>query len=236
MRLAKALAEAGIASRRACERLIVDGEVAVNGQVVHVPYQGVDWERDRVAVGGKLIRPGVKKRYYAINKPVGYLCSQARLGQQRILADLFPDDGERLFSVGRLDRATSGLILATNDGVFAHQVMHPSFGVVKEYLVKVAQEVSHEHLVAMSQGTPLNGVWVKPLSVNKIRRGTFKISLCEGRKHEVREIVYSADLHLLTLTRIRIGSLVLGSMAEGSFRSLSQDEIDSFAPKPRKPQ
>ncbi len=231
MRLAKALAEAGIASRRACEKLIIDGQVVVNCQVVSVPYQGVDWERDRVTVGGQVVRPGVKKRYYAFNKPVGYVCTQARIGQQRILSDLFPDDGERLFSVGRLDRATSGLILVTNDGGFAHQVMHPSFGVVKEYLVKVAQEVSHEHLVAMSQGTALQGVWVKPVAVNKIRRGTFKISLCEGRKHEVREIVYSAGLHLLTLTRIRIGSLVLGSLPEGTFRTLSQDEIDSFSKK-----
>ena len=228
MRLAKALAEAGIASRRACERLIIDGKVALNGQVVRVPYQGVDWERDRVTVGGKLIRPGVKKRYYALNKPVGYLCTQLRTGQQRIISDLFPEDGERLFSVGRLDRHTAGLILVTNDGEFAHRIMHPSFEVVKEYLVKVGQEVTHEHLIAMSQGTSLNGVWVKPLGLSKIRRGTFKITLCEGRKHEVREIVRSAGLHLLTLTRIRIGSLVLGSLPDGAIRPLTEKEISSL--------
>ncbi len=102
-----------------------------------------------------------------LNKPVGYVCSQARRQNERLVLDLFKDTQERLFTVGRLDKETSGLILVTNDGDFANKVIHPSSNIVKEYLAKCDLEISHEHLVAISSGTFVDGMHIQPVSVKK---------------------------------------------------------------------
>lgn len=223
-RLTKALAAAGVASRRSCEKLIQEGKVTVNGQIVKVPYFRIEWGKDEIRVSGSPIIAKEKKEYYMVHKPSGYLCTSRRLGKKKIVLDLFPEHNARLFTVGRLDLETTGLILVTNDGDFAHKVQHPSSGVVKEYLVKVSQEVTHEHLVALSKGALVEDTWVKPTEVKKVRRGTFKILLSEGKKHEVRILVQKAGLDLIELKRIRIGSLVLGSLPVGQVRPLTETD------------
>ncbi len=223
-RLSKALAAAGVASRRKCEELIFDGRVQVNGKVVLVPQTLVSWKKDIIFVEGSQLIAEEQKVYYVLNKPTGYICSNKRIGSKKIVLDLFSEAHERLFTVGRLDRDTSGLLIVTNDGHFAQQVIHPSARVSKEYLIKTENEVTHEHLVRISQGSLIEDTWIKPKSVVKVRKGTLKITVMEGKKREVRILVQNAGLVIESLQRIRIGSLTLGTLPIGTFRPLSDKE------------
>lgn len=218
------MAAAGIASRRACEEIIFNGRVQVNGVTVLLPQHHIDWNKDKITVDGQTIKSEQKKAYYLLNKPTGYICTNIRPGKQKIVLDLFPFSKERLFTVGRLDKETSGLLLVTNDGHFANRVIHPSSNVIKEYLVKTEQEITPDHLETLSQGARVDEKWVRPVSVTKVRKGVFKICVQEGKKHEVRIISERAGLRIVELIRIRIGSLVLGSLPLGEFRELTEKD------------
>lgn len=223
-RLSKALAAAGVASRRACEELIFQGKVAVNGNIVLVPQTLVSWEKDVITVNDEPIQREQEKVYFVLNKPKGYICSSVPLGTKKLVIDLFQHLPFRLFTIGRLDRDTTGLLLVTNDGEFAQNVIHPSRGWVKEYLVKAVQEISADHLVALSQGCFVEGTWVRPVKVSKVRRGSVTIEVREGKKREVREMAKKAGLEVLSLHRIRIGPLLLGPLPLGAFRPLTEGE------------
>lgn len=227
-RLSKILAGAGVASRRACEELIFSGRVSVNGQVILIPQTLVDLTVDKVTVDGEPLSGYESKVYYALHKPAGYVCTQARRGKERLVLDLIKEGSNRLFTVGRLDKDTAGLILVTNDGDFANKVIHPSANISKEYLAKVDHEVTHEHLVTLSQGTLVDGALVRPLSVKKVRGKTLKITVGEGKKHEVRLMLQSAGLEVLDLTRIRVGGLLLGRLPVGAYKSLSEKERNAI--------
>ena len=220
-RLSKALAAAGVASRRAGEELIFAGRVQVNGEAILLPQHHSDWSRDQIHLDGELVKNEQKKVYYLLNKPTGYICSNTRPGKQKIVLDLFPNTLERLFTVGRLDKETAGLLLVTNDGHFANQVIHPSSNIIKEYLVKALQEITPHHLETLSQGARVDEKWVRPVFVTKVRKGTLKIGVKEGKKHEVRILAERAGLKIAELTRIRIGDLVLGNLEPGAFRSMT---------------
>lgn len=223
-RLSKALAAAGVASRRACEELIFQGVVKVNGQIVKVPQTLVDLSKDQVTVREQSIQQAEDKVYYLLNKPVGYLCSTRGSGQSKLVLDLFQGEGHRLFTVGRLDKETSGLLIVTNDGHFANQVIHPSADIQKEYLVKTDQEITHDHLIAIGHGTLVEGVFVKPIRVQKVRRGTLKVVIGEGKKREVRMLLDAAGVKIKALTRIRLGGLLLGALPVGAWRPLTEKE------------
>ena len=228
-RLSKVLAAAGVASRRECEEIIFMGRVKVNGTVVRVPQTPVTAEKDRITVDDQLVKTRQRKLYFLLNKPFGFLCTNARPKEKdHIVTDLFANYPERLFTVGRLDKETTGLLLVTNDGHFANSVIHPSMNLEKEYLVKVCEEVTDRDLKALSKGAAVDGKWVRPTSVRKVRRGTVKICVKEGRKHEIRLIVQRAKLEIRELKRIRIGGLVLGTLPEGSFRLLSEREKEAL--------
>ncbi|MFI0435915.1 MAG: pseudouridine synthase [Parachlamydiaceae bacterium] len=223
-RLSKVLAAAGVASRRACEELIFSGVVKVNGSIVKIPQTQVDLEVDRITVRDQPVQQIENKVYYILNKPAGYICSNRGGGQSKLVLDLFQEEGHRLFTVGRLDKDTEGLLIVTNDGHFANQVIHPSANIQKEYLVKTDQEVTHDHLVAIGHGTLVEGVFVKPIRVEKVRRGTIKIVIGEGKKREVRLLLDAAGLKVESLIRIRVGALHLGALPVGSWRPLSEGE------------
>jgi 23S rRNA pseudouridine2605 synthase len=228
-RLSKALAAAGVASRRACEGLIESGRVTVNGAIVRIPQTLVDWEKDVIKVNGKAISGEEDKVYFLLHKPAGYLCTNVRLkGGAKVVLDLFSHLPHRLFTVGRLDQDTTGLIIVTNDGSFANRIIHPSYNVLKEYLVKTSQEVTDVHLKTISAGTLIEGVHVVPVSVKKVRRGTLKVVVGEGKKHEVRQLLARAELTVRELCRIRIGSLKLDTLPLGHHRPLSRQEIEAF--------
>jgi 23S rRNA pseudouridine2605 synthase len=226
-RLSKILAGAGVASRRAAEELITSGVVTVNGKKVLVPQTFVDPVKDLIAVNGEPIRKAVLKRYFILNKPAGYVCSTKSINSPTVY-DLFAFIKERLFTVGRLDKETEGLIIVTNDGHFANDVIHPSSNIEKEYLAKTGQEITDDHLKTISKGTFVEGVFVKPVSVKKVRKGTLKVTVKEGKKHEVRVLLAEAGLDVQYLSRIRIGNLVLGTLPVGSYRELTLKEKEQL--------
>ena len=222
-RLSKHLMSAGIASRRACEVLIAAGRVKVNGVVELLPQTMVDWN-DQLTVDDKPVVEPQNKVYFILNKPEGYICTARSNNTTKIVLDLFQGIEERLFTVGRLDKDTKGLIIVTNDGHFANSVIHPSANIAKEYLAKTNAEISAEHLKAIASGTLVEGIFVKPSQVLKVRKGTVKITVHEGKKREVRLLLENAGIQVLELTRIRIGGLHLGQLAEGTWRVMTERE------------
>lgn len=222
-RLSKYLAAAGVASRRACEELIFAGKITVNGVVVKTPQFLVE-DKDKIIFEGKRVEAAEPKVYYMLNKPPGYVCTAKKTGSTKIVLELFADVPYRVFTIGRLDKDTQGLLLVTNDGHFANEVIHPSADIHKEYLAKTDAEITADHLTAISHGTLVEGVFVKPVRVSKVRRGTIKVAVSEGKKREVRMLLEAAGLKVKELTRIRIGGLHLGMLPLGSYRELTEKE------------
>ncbi|WOG86969.1 hypothetical protein DCAR_0206188 [Daucus carota subsp. sativus] len=237
-RLSKVLAAAGVASRRTSEQLVFQGKVTLNGSVCNAPQTKVDPARDVIYVNGnRLPKKLPPKVYLALNKPKGYICSSGEKETKSVLS-LFDDylktwdkrnagqPKPRLFTVGRLDVATSGLIIVTNDGEFAQQISHPSSSLSKEYIATIDGTVNKRHLVAISEGTIIDGVHCTPDAVEllpqqpDISRVRIRIVVHEGRNHEVRELVKNAGLNIYALKRVRIGAfrlppdLILGKHME----------------------
>ncbi len=222
-RLAKYLAAAGIASRRKCEEMIFSGQVTVNGEVTLLPQTMVD-EEDAIVCAGRKVKKKESKVYFILNKPEGYLCSPRADGRGKLVLDLFEGFNLRLFTIGRLDRDTTGLLLVTNDGIFANRVIHPSSNIQKEYVVKTGSEITDEHLKRIAKGTKIEGVLVKPVKVTKVRKGTVKVVVSDGKKREVRYLVQAAGLEVKELKRTRIGGLRLGDIPVGHFREMTENE------------
>lgn len=246
-RLAKVLAAAGVASRRSSEELIFQGKVTVNGPVCDKPQTRVDPAKDTIYVkGNRLPRKLPPKVYLALNKPKGYICSSGEKEFKSILC-LFDDflkswdknnPGQpkpRLFTVGRLDVATTGLIIVTNDGEFAQRVSHPSSNLTKEYIATVNGEVHKRHLVAINQGTNIDGVHCTPEYIEllprqpEIPRARLRIVVNEGRNHEVRELVRNAGLEIHSLKRIRIGGFRLSAdLGLGKYIELKENNLKAL--------
>lgn len=226
-RLSKVLAAKGVASRRACEELIFAGRVEVNGEVTLIPQTMVD-DNDVLMVDNQRVGKTEKKVYYILNKPVGYYCSPVPKERYKYVLDLFQDVPERLFTVGRLDRDTSGLIIVTNDGHFANKVIHPSANIQKEYVVKTNNEITADHLKQIADGIYIEGSLVVPIKVQKVRKGTLKVVVTDGKKREVRLLVSSAGIDVVELKRTRIGGLHLGSLNEGQWRPMKSSEMDAI--------
>jgi 23S rRNA pseudouridine2605 synthase len=220
IRLNLFLSQAGIASRRKCDELIFAGHCTCNDVVVSEPGTLIDPDKDRIVVDNKVIKKREKPVIYLFHKPKGYLCSH---NGSKTIYSLFPDEA-RLFSVGRLDKDTSGLLVVTNRGDLAQRLIHPSSNLKKEYLVKTREFITAQHLQTISAGCHVDGKFVKPASVNKVRKGTVKIALKEGKKHEVRIMVASAGLKIISLKRIRLGNLSLGHLPEGAYKEISLEQ------------
>lgn len=226
-RLSKVMAACGVAARRKCEELIFAGKVTVNGEKILVPQTLVDPSKDKIVVEGKVVHLQKSKVYYMLNKPFGLLCTSKEVAKDKSVLHLFEDE-LRLFTVGRLDKDTTGLLLVTNDGHFANSVIHPSKNISKEYLAKTDKEITDEHLKALSSGGLVEGTWIKPISVSKVRHGTLKMAVSEGKKREVRCLLEYVGLKVLELKRIRIGPLVLGTLPEGEYRPLTPAELQQL--------
>lgn len=224
LRLSKLLARSGVASRRKCEDLIRAGRVRINGSIAQKMGVAVDPQKDHVALDQRPIITAPQAQYFVLHKPPHCVCSTVGRGAK--VLDLFSCIAERLFTVGRLDEETTGLLLVTNDGAFAHRVMHPRFGVVREYLVKTSEEITDAHLRGLSAGVQLDGDLIVPLRVQKVRRGSVKISVGEGKNREIRRLMLAQSLTVVQLTRIRIGHLTLGDLPVGAWRALTNLERD----------
>jgi 23S rRNA pseudouridine2605 synthase len=229
-RLQKALARAGVASRRACEDLIREGRVTVNGRVASLGDR-VDPSADRVEVGGTRIPLDPELRYFALNKPPGVVTT-ARDPQRRPDVTRFYPPGPRVFPVGRLDRDTEGLLLLTNDGELAHRLMHPRYGVEREYLAEVEGTPSRRALARLERGVALEDGPARARSARGIagtgNRAAVRIVMTEGRKREVRRMLAAVGFPVRRLVRVRVGPVRLGRLGPGEVRELESPEVRSL--------
>ena len=230
-RLQRALARAGLGSRRSCEGLIRDGRVTVNGEIATLGDR-VDPARDRVEVDGSLLNVDPDARYYALNKPVGVVTTLADPQGRRDLTEFLPE-GPRVVPVGRLDRDSEGLLLLTNDGELANRLTHPRYGVEKEYLAEVDGAPTARRLARIRAGVVLEDGAARALEAraegSSGERGAVRLVMGEGRKREVRRLLAAVGLPVRRLVRIRVGPVRLGRLKPGEIRALSSDEIRALS-------
>jgi 23S rRNA pseudouridine2605 synthase len=226
MRLAKHLAHAGVASRRAAERLIADGRVAVNGQAVTDPARDVAGS-DRVEVDGKAVADAEPPVVYALNKPLGVISTAHDTHGRPTVVELVPAGGVRLYPVGRLDADSSGLILLTNDGELANRLTHPRHEVPKTYLARVSGgRVGESALAALRAGVELEDGLTAPARVRRVKPDLIELTIHEGRNRQVRRMCRAVGHPVLALQRSAFGPLRLGDLAAGAHRRLSEAEIE----------
>jgi pseudouridine synthase len=226
-RVQRALARAGFGSRRACEELIEDGRVEVNGRVATLGDR-VDPTRDQVRVDGRAISVDPGLRYLALHKPRGVTTTLRDPHAERDLRGFLPR-GPRVFPVGRLDRDTEGLLLLTNDGDLAHRLAHPRHAVEKEYLAEVDGTPSKRQLGRLRRGVRLEDGPARALEARAAGRtggrGAVRLVLAEGRKREVRRMLDAVGLPVRRLVRTRVGPVRLGRLRPGELRELTPEEV-----------
>ena len=229
IRLNKLLAQRGVGARRKCDALIAEGAVQVNGRVVTEPGTQVEPERDRVTVRGRPLAPPAPHRYFVLNKPVGVITTLEDPEGRRTIRDFMPA-GARLFPVGRLDADTSGLLILTNDGELAHHLMHPRYGVTKEYRVRLDQAPGPGALRLLRGGVEFEpGVRSAPAEVRVLSAepgdALIQVTLHEGRYRQVRRMCEAVGLQVRALHRSAYGPLRLGPVQRGVWRELSEEEV-----------
>ena len=226
VRLQKFMADCGVASRRACEVLIDEGRVKVNGKIVKTQGVKIDPINTKVEVDNELISATKTKTYLAFNKPAGILSTMSDPEGRPSLQDFFGSWPDRLFHVGRLDKESEGLIILTNDGQWAHESTHPSFGVEKTYLVQTEEPISRSAFQNLMEGVELEDGLAKPISV--ARRGAMiEVVIHEGRNQIVRRMFDALGYPVERLIRTAIGSIKLGELPPGKWRSLNSVELVS---------
>ena len=234
VRLQKFLADSGVASRRASEQIILNGQVHINGKEVRELGIKVDPDHDRVEVDGRRVKPK-RKIYVALNKPRKFLCAREEGSPRRLVGDLLPKEWNNLYSVGRLDYESDGLIFLTNDGDFCLRLTHPRYGIRKTYLATVEGKVGHEVLRKLTQGITDGGDLLKAQKARLISASNSKsvveLEMSEGKNREVRRMFESQNLTVVRLQRIKIGSIKLGELPEGKWRTLTESEIKSLLSK-----
>ena len=227
-RLQRILARAGLGSRRACEQLLREGRVRLNGEAAALG-QKANWPEDRIEVDGRPLSLSVHRSYIALNKPRGVVSTLRPQRGQRGILDLVNHSG-RLFPVGRLDADSEGLILLTDDGDLAQRLTHPRYGHEKGYRVLVASQPTGGQLDAWRRGVVMpDGRRSAPAQV-RVERGTtggtwLRVILREGRKRQIRETGAALGLPVERIVRVRIGTLRLGSLKPGQHRALSAQEV-----------
>ncbi|PRI10624.1 MFS transporter [Leucobacter massiliensis] len=230
VRLQKALAHAGVASRRACESLITGGRVTVNGRVQRELGSRIDPDRDEVRVDGVIVQLDVSKRYFVLNKPRGVVSTMSDENGRPDLREFTEQVEERLYNVGRLDTDTSGLLILTNDGELAHKLAHPSFGVSKTYVAKVRGRVTPAVIQRLRDGVELSDGPIRADRAKLLPGGSgsahslVELSLHSGRNRIVRRMLAEVGHPVEELVRRQFGPLHLGTLRSGEMRELSAAE------------
>jgi 23S rRNA pseudouridine2605 synthase len=222
VRLAKYLAHAGVASRRAAEQLIANGKVRVGGEVVTDPARDVD-DASSVEVDGSPVTPEPRE-VGTVKKPAGFVSTAREPGRRRAVTELVASE-RRLYPVGRLDADSTGLILLTNDGELANRLTHPRYGVPKTYRVRLARPPSEGDLDRLRRGIELEDGATAPAEVVRQGERDLEITIREGRKRQVRRMAEAIGNEVEGLTRVRIGSLELGGLRRGEARRLDEGEV-----------
>ncbi len=228
MRVQKLLAEAGVASRRAGERMIAEGRVAVNGAVVTELGTKVDPAQDVVEVDGRPVKAR-RKVYLALNKPRGVVCTRNDPAGRTMVTELLPRELQHLYSVGRLDRDSEGLLFLTNDGEFSLRLTHPRYGVAKKYILTLEGKVDPRVAQQMRKGLRHQGELLKAQTARVISASNSKtvleLELREGKYREIRRMCEALGLEVRSLQRIQIGKIKLGELKPGKWRALTEAEI-----------
>ena len=231
IRLNKFLSSCGVASRRHSDELIMQGKIMVNGKVVTTPGVSVNERKDKVVYDGKELSLPSSFVYIKLNKPKGYICSASDEKGRKTIYDLI-DTEERLFSIGRLDYDTEGLIILTNDGDFANKVGHPSNSIEKEYQVTIEGKILESELAVMRKGAVVDGermpsARVKILSADE-KISKLSVIINEGQNRQVRRMFEAIGRVIILLKRVRIGEVRLGGLSRGEYRDLKTEELNAL--------
>ncbi|MDD8031400.1 MAG: pseudouridine synthase [Acidobacteriota bacterium] len=229
LRINKFLARAGVASRRQADRMIQEGRVKINRQVITQLGFKVDEKKDRIEVDGCRVRLSPGLIYLLLNKPAGYLVTMDDPQKRKTVVELLPKLKTRIFPVGRLDEKSEGALLFTNDGDLAHRLLHPGYEIKKIYQVKVKGFVSDQSLASLEKGVFVDGrktAPVKAVVVSRNRRSSLlQLEIYEGRKHEIRKMFYSLGFEVQKLRRISFAGLTIRGLPPGRWRYLQPEEI-----------
>jgi 23S rRNA pseudouridine2605 synthase len=230
-RLQKIIAEMGIASRRRAEELIAEGRVTVNGKVAVVGMKA-DPARDHIKVDGKLLFRPEKKVYYIFHKPRGVVTSLSDPEGRPTVTDFLRGIRERVFPVGRLDYDSEGMLILTNDGDFAHGILHPSKKIPKTYVVKIKGVLEEEEINKLRTGIRLDRTVTAPAKVKRLRKteqnSWIEMTIYEGKKRQIRRMLERVGHPVMRLMRVRIGGLEMGALKPGTYRKIMPEEMDSL--------
>jgi 23S rRNA pseudouridine2605 synthase len=230
-RLQKILAHAGVASRRKAEELISAGRVSVNGKTITELGSKADLSVDRVNVDGRILTRPKHHLYFALNKPKNCVTTLHDPQKRQTVMSFFKGLQDRIYPVGRLDYASEGLLLLTNDGEFANRLMSPASHVTKTYLVKVNGTLTPEQEEQFRRGIPMHGRRTAPAGLKLIRKGEnpwYEARLVEGRQNQIRIMFKHFGYLVEKLKRIKIGFLELGNLKPGAYRTLTNAEVARF--------
>lgn len=230
-RLQKILSHAGVASRRKAEQLISAGRVSVNGQTVTELGSKADLCRDKVKVDGRVLTAPKRHLYFAFNKPKSCVTTVHDPEGRETVMSFFKGLRDRIYPIGRLDYASEGLLLLTNDGEFANRLVSPASHVTKTYLVKVNGVLSADQEQQFRRGIPIHGRRTAPAGLKLIRKGDnpwYEVQLVEGRQNQIRTMFNHLGYLVEKLKRIKIGFLELGNLKPGSYRTLTNAEVARF--------
>lgn len=235
IRLNKFLSQVGAASRREADKMISEGRVEVNNEVIQELGYKIDGEKDEVKVDGKRVNREKSLAYLMLNKPLGYLVTMKDPYQRPTIKELLPSLKKRIFPVGRLDYDSEGLLLLTNDGELAYRLTHPSFEVKKTYIVKVRGEPDLLKLARLKKGIFLYGKKTAPAQITLLSRDSkgalLKTEIHEGRKREVKRMFETIGHKVVSLKRVAFGGLTLGKLKPGEWRFLTQKEVEELKSK-----
>ena len=229
MRLQKYMAHAGVASRRKCEQMILEGQVKINGIVCSELGLKVS-KNDIIEVDGKVIRLETQFRYLMINKPIGYVTTNDdQFGRNKVI-DLIQGVDERIYPIGRLDYNTSGLLLLTNDGELANKLMHPKANVMKTYVAVIDKPYSKEIVDVFHDGIVIDGRKTMPAKIKKLGNAAnggcvCEVRISEGRNRQIRRLFEACDCRVIKLERVAIGHIQLEDLEEGEYRELTEKEV-----------
>ena len=230
VRLQKYLADAGVASRRAAEKLIAEGRVSVNGETVREMGVQIDENYDIIEFDGEVVHNNVKKEYIMLNKPVGFITTVSDDKDRPTVMELVSDINARIYPVGRLDYDTEGLLLLTNDGDLTYRITHPKHDIAKTYVAEVTGDISMDTIVQLRRGVVIDGVKTSPAEVEVIgatQYGTkVEITIHEGRYRQVRKMFEAVGCIVKKLKRPREAGLNLGHLPLGKWRKLSESEVN----------
>ena len=231
MRINKFLAQAGLGSRRACEKFILDNKIHLNGKIITNLATDINPQKDKITYNNKLLKLQLQKIYVILNKPPGYLVTSSDPFDRRTVFELLPKFPERIFPVGRLDKSSSGLLIFTNDGDFANTILHPKKKIPKVYIVKIKGKPSQSQINNLRNGITLENDNTLPAKVfiksynpsNDLSK--LRIIIYEGKNRQIRRMIKAIGKKVAFLKRVQIGGIKQGRLQEGDWRFLKHKEI-----------